>query len=208
MADTTGAPTLRNLSEGFESTPLRHFVGRLAGYDRVEKKPTKLNFVDVTVIESVEPWPQATAELEIWESNRTKSGWGVFANSVLPYLQPHEDFPALIGRMLEMKYTPGHKLPVKDKATGKFNDEEKNAWEVMSVDGKANSATPDTTEDEALNLLDGKTIEVFTPLAINTPVLRSNQNLLPKLTSRTFASEMVSENRATVDAQGVYHKVK
>ena len=86
--------TTRGLTEGEAATPLRKFYGILDSYspeERYGKTSVVMNFKDVEVIESTEPYPFPIAVIPIKLSNRKNSAWGVFSESLNAIIPEDQD---------------------------------------------------------------------------------------------------------------------
>jgi hypothetical protein len=209
----------RGLTEG--GTPLRHFKGRLNSFPKEAAKNyagtiVQLNFTDVDVIESLEPYPFPIATIGINLSNNKKSKWGIFSESLNKLIPESEDIDQQVGKMFEMKMTPGHKVFQKPRDAagttipgGKSVEVETEAWEVIALEGAVVAGKGTSAPAEiAKALLDGKNQADFNRLAYGDAVIRTDPNLLRSLGDNSFVTAQVQMGAFVKDANGVFHKVK
>ena len=205
------ALTIRGLQDDF-GTPLRKFTGRLDSYGVEQGKPAMLNFTELEVIASIEPYPFPSGVIEIWPSTRVKSKRGVFGTSLGKFIQPHEDLRDCIGKVIGMEMTEGHMLPKKDDESGEWKNVPMSAWEVFSVDGMqlaADGSAPaaKTPAERAMELLDGAGLGEFNQKAMADTVIRDDPTLLQQIVGKTFAQSLLDAGVFTKDQDDVYHRV-
>jgi len=136
--------------ESFENLPLKDFWGTLTAVSASmvtgvapSRLKVKLDFSKLEVIESDEPYTLPTAHIYILQSNREKSEWGVFGNSIdrilnarLPeYISPHliRGLRHCLDKRIHLRYTPQHLM--EDRATKA--EKLVSAWEVVEIEGEA-----------------------------------------------------------------------
>lgn len=205
--------SIRNLSEG--GTPLRRFYGILDSYSPERNQYNRirvgLNYKDLEVLESTEPYAFPICTIPISFSNRAKSKWGFFAKSIADCVPEDADIEYLIGKRIGMVFTDGkdgrpepHML-----YDGQTEEDVPTAvWEVFEVDGTVRGFGKKTPMDVALSILDGKNQNEFNTLALADPQIRQDTDLLKAITSKEFVATMITAGKVTVDAQGVHHVVK
>ena len=201
--------TIRGLQEDF-GTPIKKFKGTLVGYTLEPEKPAKLNFDNVEIIESTEPYPYPTCTIEIWPSNRIKSNWGIFGVSLGKLIPPEQDLKDCINKRFGMEFTGGHMLRRKNKETEEWGEVPVSAWEVYEVDGVTAGepgAAPVSARDRAKALLDGKTIGDFNKAAMADDAVRNDQELLASIVAKTFTAELVDSGEFIKDGDDIYRKV-
>ena len=216
MATERDPMSIRGLQEGEGRTPLRKFYGNLDSYisrpaKTYEGTVVDLNFADVEVIQSTEPYNFPIAIIPVALSNRVSSRWGVFSNSLSACIPPEEDLKHQVGKRIGMVFSDGldgrpepHSL-----YSGRTKREEPTAcWEVFEVAGVVAGAEVTSPKERAKRLLVGKTLAEFNAVAFQDPILRMPQNadLLRSVISKTFAKALVQAGEAAVDASGVYHE--
>ena len=209
--DIMSGLSVRNLETGQVRSPLREFKGRLEGVRRehneqYNRDSNHLSFVEVEVIESIEPYDFPIAELTFSASNRTRSLWGIFGTTLVKLLADGEDLKDTIGRVYHLKVTPGHMLPSRDPNTNKWTDTERDAWEVIGLEGKA-AVKPSSSgaTEEALRILDGKTTSQFNAAALSNPAVRADPKVQSAIMGKTFIRMAVDAGMVTVDADGIHH---
>uniref|UniRef100_A0A6M3L8J3 Uncharacterized protein n=1 Tax=viral metagenome TaxID=1070528 RepID=A0A6M3L8J3_9ZZZZ len=210
--DPLDALSIWNLQEGFKTTPLVKFRGRLVGIVLVEGKPVMFQFTELEVIKSTEPYDLPTTELEVgWSSNRIDSKWGVFGMSLRPFLAEGQDLKDMIEHVIGMEFTAGHMLPRKNKETDKWESLPASAWEVFEVDGATLDGAAGggkTPADIAEDLLNGKTLVEFNGAAVQIDAIRNDPEMLRAVSDKSFVASMVSSGKFTVDPDsGKYARV-
>ena len=204
--------SIRGLTDSdFKQSPLREFKGVLDSYGLEEKKPVSMNFREMEVIDSIEPYPFPTGVIDIWASPKIKSVWGVFGVSLAKLIPEGSDLKDCINGNFHMKMTPGHMLPkkIKDEATGieEWKDVAKECWEVISFNGVTADGVGKSPTDTATDLLDGKTLMNFNLDALQNEIIRGDNELLSAIVSKAFADGLVAAGKFTIDPEGIYHKV-
>jgi hypothetical protein len=203
--------SFRGLTDSGFDSPLRDFRGTFDSwavkedtrFDRT-RVVVQLNFKDVEVLESVEPWEFPIATIEIGHSNRKRSRWGVLAESALKFI-PDGDIGDLVGHTLRMKVTPGHMLY--DGRQGKEVPTE--AWEIIEIDGRGSGKSAQVTikrtpEQAALQILHGKTLAEFNQQVLRDPDVRTDSNLLLSIINNTWVQSQIAAGNVTVDSSGIH----
>lgn len=223
----------RGFEDGFQRTPLRHFKGKLdkIGGHMIDRfAPPRLEviytFSEMEVIDSTEPYLAPIADLTILHSSRKKSAMGYLGASIdkiinagLPADAPAsqvkgQDF--LMGKILEMKMTPGHMIFSREAK----EDRPQDCWEVIGVEGftspvsapaisqaaaGASQAAPKSAVQEALTLLDGKTEQQWNQAIFNSPIIKADANLINLILQRQFLSSLETVGTVIKDGDGIYH---
>lgn len=197
--------TSRGLKESFQRIPLRRFKGKLVDYTldpipNSQKMRVHLNFADVSVIESTEPYQFPIAIIPITYSDKKNSLWGIFSTSLLQFLMDEEDIKDAKGRFLELVLTPDHHFGRNLEGEEIIMD----AWEVASVEGAVSKVNP---IEKALELLDGKNESTFNQAVFNEPALKGT-DVLSAILNKTFLTTMKGSGQITLDDDGTYHVVK
>lgn len=198
--------SIRGLTEGFQS-PLKQFKGRYAGHKTEPAYDPKkirviLQFTDVDVIDSTEPYQFPTAEIRINHSTKKGSMWGIFSESLLKLIDDDKDLKDCKGMVLEMKLTPDHHFG-ENKDTGE--EIVRSAWEVLSVEGKKGSTSKVNASDRALQLLNGKTLAQFHQIAFADPAIKGDTALQEAILDETFVTAMLAAGKLTKDKNEIYH---
>jgi len=212
MSETQDIISTRGLVDADFGTPLRKFTGVFDSYapDEAAKFGTRvnLNFKDIEVIESAEPYAYPIATLSIKLSNRKRSAWGHFGDSLNELIPEAEDLKDQVSKRIGMQLSIGVKFG-KNRDTGE--DIVANCWEVYSVDGKEKGGSPGATamsaKDRAIELLDGKTLPEFNNVVYADPLVQKDPELLRSITDRTLVVALKATGMFTEDENGVMHKV-
>ncbi len=213
--------SIRGLVEG-GGTPLRHFKAKFAGYETepatgYEGTRVNLNFADLEVIASTEPYNLPTTVINLGLSNRKKSKWGYFGDSLAAFLAPEEDIKSCTHRILELVYSDGldgRPSPDTTKIWQRDSDREQYpdgmvpnpTWTVIGLDGaqKAESGSIESANDKLLRELIGKTRADFNKAAFTLEYVRANPALQRAVTDKSFITGMVASGAAHEDANGVF----
>lgn len=214
MEEGTGIPqpSVRGLKDSSFGTPLTHFKGKFHSYAtslsqfKDKKGNSKvnviLNFSDIVVIASKEPYNFPTAQIEIPYSEYNKSRWGQWGNSLAKFLADGEDVAQAVGRTLEMKVTEGHDLGQKDEVTkAKVLS---TCWEVIGIEGAGVKVDPMT---RLMELIEGKSTQEFNQLALADTSIRTDQSIVSGLINNTLLPALEGKNQIKKDDKGIWHKV-
>jgi len=197
--------SVRNLQE--PGTPLRKFYGVLESFPHEQsgygKTRVNLNFTQVQVLESTEPYPFPIATVAINLSNRKNSSWGVFGESLIKCLPEGADIDFCIGKKMGLEMEVGHKFGTDQDG----NEMLGNCWKVFEVAGVVAGAKQITAKDKAVELLDGKTVQEHTTLALADPQIRSDTDLQKAIVSKDFYNSLQQAGMFSKDAQGIYHRL-
>ena len=229
---------VRDFEQGFEKTPLREFTGKLENIlpNLVEGKNggkswvnVGMNFSDVKVIMSTEPYQLTIAQIEIPQSNREQSLWGIFGGSIGKLIPATADMGFCIQKYMHMKMTSGHMLyDGKEK-----KDMPRDAWECMALSatpivvGQVQSApagalpplgmpglppagpkAPANAVEAALALLDGRTEQEWQAVVFNDAMVKSDGNVVNAIIARTFLNPLALAGKIIMSGDMKYHVVK
>jgi len=187
-------------------TPLREFTGTLDSYYPEERQfgtVVVLNFKDVEVIRAAEPYNFPIATLAIKLSNKKRSGWGIYADSLAAVLPADQDIKDCVGKRLKLEMEEGH-VYGQDRVTG--DDLVGNPWKVKELEGGAvavGAAIP-TAKDRAKELLIGKTRAEFNKAAYADPLIRKDTALQRAITDKSFVNSLVQLGEVVEDENGVF----
>lgn len=221
MADEK-IPSVRGLIES-DIGPLRRFYGVLDSCPQEEKKydegtpnerkstQISLNFKDLEVVESVEPYNFPIYTVQFTLSNRKKSKYGVFGVSLAnildlglteaqkdptspEYVKPTDrpDLADCIGKRMGLVMADGedgrpaqHDLfdgRAKDETHPKGQDVPTSSWECFFVEGYGSTEGDGKSPlDAAMDLLDGKTAAQFNAAALESEVIRQDADLMSSI---------------------------
>lgn len=221
--------SIRGLVEGGKG-PLKEFKGKLVGYtsevnSRSKKTVFLINFSDLEVIESTEPYNFPVFQIRINASNRANSAWGIYAKSLQRVLDSgvdkntpdnqRKDIKDTVGKLYHIKLTPGHDFGESDEIDPETKKKKRiiqECWEVVEVEGfgsgAASSGSRQSPGEVAEALLDGKTVQQFSTEAFQNEAIRSDPDLQRAIADRSFITALVSTNKFIQDAAtGIYKKV-
>tara|TARA_Y100000310_G_scaffold261199_1_gene270439 strand:- start:583 stop:1347 length:765 start_codon:yes stop_codon:yes gene_type:complete len=224
-------------------TPLRHFKGRCVDIEPTQQQRTydgetrnslalKYKFTEVEVFASVTPYPFATGEFTLYNNNPQEAPspstpYGIWSGSIGSIIGTDSKVPAIIGKVLEVKYTDGHSMFRRNAETGNFDEISGSAFEVLSIDGQvsmvggaagpagsSSAAAPTGVSDEDIiaklvELADGKNASDFVSAALVDDVVKASAVFSSILQDQGAAqvAALVATNKINIDAEGVLHKV-
>lgn len=204
--------SIRGLTEGGFETPLRRFKGRYVGLktepitdaqgNTTGKIRVILQYSDVEVIDSTEPYNFPTAEIRFSHSLKKGSKWGIFSESLVKLLPEDEDLNECKGKMMELVYTPDHDFG-ENRDTGERIVS--SIWEVASIEGGGAKVNP---IERALELLDGKTIAEFNQVVFSDPAIKGDVAFGETLLDDSFIKSMLDSGKVTKNDDGVCHVKK
>lgn len=220
---TEARVSTRGLVEGgYEQSPLRRFRGKFAGYTTAPATGyagtrVTLNFTEVDVLQSVAPYNFPTAQLETGLSNRKKSKWGYFSDSLNALMDEEEDIQDQEGKLMEMVFCDGldERPAPRPIFSAKADIEEypdrmvpTPYWAVAELEGVVAGAEKQTPAGRAEELLDGKTLAEFNKAAYADPLVKTDVELQRAITDKSFVKSMLSAGTFTKGPDNVYHKVR
>lgn len=205
--------SVRNLKDSQFGTPLQDFEGTYVGFEteinaKFNKTIVVLNFKDIQVHKSTEPYPFPIAQIRINFSQSKGSAWGIFAGSLVKLLKPEQDIKDASGMHIRLQLTPGHKFGT-DKTQGSptYGQEIiRDCWEVVGVSGESAKAADGAAR--ALELLDGKTAPEFSQVVFSDPAVKADAAVLQAILGNTFIPSMMQQGKVTKDDKNIYHVVK
>lgn len=205
--------SIRGLKDS--GTPLREFKGKLESYSvdppdtrylkegEQGKNRVTLNFSEIKVIKSTEPYLFPVAQIGITYSDKSNSMWGIFSKSLGKCVPESEDLKHQVGRTFHMLMTPNHKFG-RDRVSGA--DIIRDAWEVQGVEGAATAQV--NPLKKALDLLDGKTEPDFHQAVFQDGDVKKDTSLFSSILNKQFIPSMIDAGQVTKDADGIYHVVR
>ena len=197
--------SVRGLIDSDFGTPLRRFYGVLDSFypeDRQYGTMVILNFKDVEVVESAEPYNFPTATCAIKLSNKKRSAWGIFAESLAELLSDGQDIKDCIGKKLGLFMEEGH-IYGEDRITGE--DMVGNPWHVFEAEGvTARAEAVGSAKDRAKELLIGKTRAEFNKAAYADTLIRKDTALQRAITDKSFITSLIQLGEIEEDENGVF----
>ena len=123
--------SVRGLVDSDFDLPVRSFDGIFAGYEQepargYEGTRINLNFNEIENLVTVAPYNLPTVTLNIGQSNKNKSRWGYFGNSLAELLAPDEDIKDCKGRRFSMAFCDG--LDGRPEPKPIWQRDAQNAW--------------------------------------------------------------------------------
>jgi hypothetical protein len=201
--------SIRNLIDGFQRIPVKEFKGKLDSFTtelvtRFQPARTyvNLNYSEVEVIETAEPYPFPILQISMSLNIRRVSQWTILADSIAKLVSPQQDIKDTIGMVHHMKLTPGHMMWNRDERQATPRD----AWEIIDLSGgMLKEKTAGNSTDRALELLDGKIEEEWNQLVFQDKVVKGDSKLIDDIIHRKFLPTMESAGRIVKDTNGVWH---
>lgn len=231
-------PSVRSLVES-DIGPLRRFTGMLDSIPQEEQTwgegtaderksmRLSLNYKDLEVIESVEPYHFPIYSVLLGLSNRKKSKYGVFGSSLTEildqqyseaqtdpdspnYIKPTDrmDLGDCIGKRIGMVMADGedgrpamHLLfdgRAKDEEHPRGQDVPTATWEVYMVEGVGVAGAGGVSPmDKAMELLDGKTVDEFRAAAMQDDLVKGDMTLLQSIGKPDTAADSFGNTMVT-----------
>ncbi len=199
-------------------TPLRRFKATLQNYvsekrqdqaSNREYMTIQFNFVDLVVMESVEPYPFPIATIGIGYSTTTDTRWDVFASSIKKLFGTTPSLDEIVSKGQEWGYLPC-KL-TKRLESGEWIKAPDEGWQLVSLDGldsgSAEQAAQDITE-RIIEMADGKTDQAFLQDFYQDPEVRKHPDLITAASNRSLLASLEAAGRISRDSNGVWHKAE
>lgn len=212
----------RNLTDGFQQTPLQEFVGVFEDFEAktndrfsTESKVSVdvvLKFTDLEVICSREPYNFPIAQIPFKHNQSAQSKWGIFYKSLLKFLP--ED--------ATLEEAKGHKLHIGTESHSLYQGRERGTQPtdclvVLSVDGasvevsagtghaSSSAKVVESSVVAAVKLLDGKSEAEFNQAALRSDVVKKDSGLVNQIVSRTFIKTLEETSVVVKGEDGKYH---
>lgn len=228
--------SIRGLIEG-GGTPLRRFKGKLADYNTEPATGydgTRVNLMfgpDIEVLQSTEPYNLPTAVINLGLSNKKRSKWGYFSDSLAKFLPAEEDLKDCVGKVVGLVFTDGlddrpspedtkiwnRDEGIKARSAQGLAGEELEALGVVYPDGMvptpvfivyelegaavAEGGAVESSADKLLKVLIGNTRAEFNKEALK---LKPTPELQRAIIDKSFITGMVAAGKAHEDANGVF----
>ena len=222
-------------TDAFSRTPLIRFRGTLKDLNLVKNERFEnsqravFDFIDVTVMESTEPYPFPIAQIEInYRPEGKDNPWDIWKKSVYAAFGD-ENYDTMMERLIgaeqEWYYADVMLRRTANERAGEEPDKDEagkdiwklrpsKAWTVTWVEGgkSAAAAAGKTLNEAAVELLVGKTREqfqaaVFSPEGNSLKAYGAEYNkLVEQLSQQQYLPALVALGMVTVDENGVYSK--
>lgn len=215
--------SVRGLRDSDFENPLRKFTGTFDGYEKMkatgyEGYRIDLNFKDidnVTVAKGfVYNFPTATINLP--ESNKHKSRWGYFGDSLAKLMLPDEDIKEQKGKVMTLVFCDGQDgrpepKPIwnRDADPAEFPDKmvPTPVWIVVEIEGAVSTsggvAVVSTAEWAEQNLI-GKTRAQFNKWAFGDPTVRKDTPFQRLISDKSFINSLLQLSRVVEDENGIF----
>jgi len=213
--------SIRGLVDSDFDNPLRKFTGVFDGYitspatgyagTRIE-----LNFKDLDDIIAVSPYNFATTVINLGLSNKHKSRFGYFADSLAKLLPPGDDIKDAKGKTVVLVFCDGQDgrpapKPIwsKDADPSEYPDKmvPTPVWVIESVDGVSSGGeivTGSSTAEYAEDNLIGKTRAQFNKWAFDDARIRKDAALQRSISDKSLINALLKLGKVIVDENGVF----
>ncbi len=224
--------SVRGLVDSDFENPLRKFDGTFAGFDTAPAQgyagtriDLKFKDIDNVVVAPGFVYNFPTASINLGLSNKNKSRWGYFANSLAALLPADEDIKDCEGKVLSLEYCDGQKgsddliraepKPIwnKEADPAEFADKmvPTSVWIVTAIEGVSAGGATETdggdAADWALENLIGKTKAEFNKWAFKDSRIRKDTGLQRSITDKSFITSLVQLEKIAEDADRVFQLV-
>ena len=214
--------SVRGLVDSDFDMPLRSFTGTFDGYDTAPAQgysgtrvDLKFRDLDVDDIVSVSPYNFPTAVINLGLSNKNKSKWGYFANSLGKLLPANEDIKDCKGRRMKLVLADGQDgrpapKPIwsRDADPTEYPDKmvPTPVWIVTELEGGvvAGEVVKLSAAEWAEGNLVGKTRAQFNKWAFADPLVRKDKELQRSITDKSFINSLIQLGRVAEDEDGVF----
>lgn len=216
--------SVRGLTDGFD-VPVRSFDGIFGEYNSKAAgnfggSIVSLSFGEIDNVVAITPYNLPTVTIEIWLSNKHKSGWGYYGDSLAEQIPEDEDIKDCIGKRMSLVFCDGidgrpapkpiwQKTP-SDEMLIKHPDKQipTAVWIVTAVEGSTVSsgeiAGGVSAADWAEQNLIGKTRADFNKWAFSDPAVRKDAGLQRSITDKSFINSLLQLERVVEDENGVF----
>lgn len=209
MEDLRGQVNIgaKDLVEGYQVTPLREFVGVLEDFvperdEQYNRIRISLQFTDVEVIESTEPYPFPIVQLTVPFSQRKRSQMGFLVNS-LDKVMPGATLSSLVKQRVRMKVVSENF----GRWRGETEDRIRGCWEIQEITSKPKVAQ--SAYEVALGLAEGKSPTALTEFyqqAFKNSAIKADKEVLDKILRKTFIEEAIEAGALYISDDGLIER--
>ena len=214
--------SVRGLVDSDFDIPVRECDAILDSYETApatgyEGTRVSLNFKELDNVVAISPYNLPTLVINVGLSNKHKSKWGYFGDSLAPLLPPDEDIKDCIGRTMHLVFADGQEgrpapKPIwnRDADPSEFPDKmvPTPVWLVTAVGGVSAEGTATkgvvSAADWAEENLVGKTRAEFNKWAYADPKVRKDTPLQRSITDKSFINGLMTLKRIEEDENGVF----
>lgn len=197
--------------------PLLGFTGTLETVTTSDTeygtKKYTFNFGSITDVKCSEGYtyefPVAQVAVNRGKKITKTSPYGILLDSVQRIAPDAKDWLGLVGGTYRVEYTPDHEL-----FNRKFMDDntlprtiQGSAWEIVEVvagAGEIPDGEPQSTEDIALELLNGKTRQQFMLAAMKDSSINADKAFSGNIRNGKWLKSMIESYRVVVDDDGIH----
>lgn len=201
--ETSGLSPLRRFKSILQSIKKETRMGNRGPYD-----VAIFSFTDVEVLESTEPYPFPTAQLQISHSTRTETRWAAFADSIRRLFGEEEGATTdpLVGKKQEWAMLPAPtRRPVDlNEPQGDWETQDTDCWQVVSVEGAAEAAAD--LSAHILELLDGVPEAKSSEVLLADKQVMASPDTINAITGRALLPALLASGALMRDEEGVLHK--
>ena len=225
---TTDKLSVRGLIDSDFDLPVKSFSGIFAGY---EKEPARgydgtrivLHYTDIEDVVCAEGqvYNLPTVTLNIGLSNKHKSRWGYYSDSLVEFLDDDEDIDDKFGSRQHVEFCDGESGRAKPKPIwSRDADQEKfpdkmvptAVWIITAVEGstagkKGKDDGVDAVAWAEENII-GKTRAEFNKWAYSDPIVRKDTALTRSITDKSFINGLLTLGKIVEDENGVFELVE
>ena len=189
------------LVEGRERTPLVEIKAKLDSWnvgqpDQYGRTYVELNFTEVEVLQSREPYHFPVAQLWLKYSDRANSAWGMFLKSMTGFAEDFLTLPGLRLHLLKHMHDYGE-----DQDGNRMLGE---VWELKGIEGTPTERV--SAEEQALRLLDGKTEPEWNQSVFKDNIVKADASIVTQIVNKTFLLAMIAQGKVTKDEAGILHR--
>ncbi len=192
--------------DGYETAPATGYQGT-----RVE-----VQYKDLDNVVAISPYNFPTKVINVGLSNKNKSKWGYFANSLVDLIAADEDIKDCKGRKMSLVYCDGQDSrpppkPIwnKDADPSEYPDKmvPTPVWIVTAIEGGVTAiASGESAAEWAEENLVGKTKADFNKWAMADQKVRADKDLQRSIVDKSFITGLVTLNKVVEDGDGVFQR--
>ena len=215
--------SVRGLVDSDFDIPVRECDAIFGGYDTAaatgyDGTRVDLHFseLDNVVCAPGQVYNLPTLNINVGLSNKHKSKWGYFGDSLAALLPPDEDIKDAVGKSMHIVLADGQEgrpapKPIwnRDADPAEFPDKmvPTPVWLVTSVGGVSAGEAADSGQsaaDYAEENIFGKTRAEFNKWAYSDPKIRKDTALQRSITDKSFINSLIQLKRIEEDENGVF----
>lgn len=214
--------SVRNLVDSDFDLPVREFDGVFGSFETApatgyDGTRVSVNYGDIDNVVAVSPYNLPTVVLNMGLSNKHKSKWGYYGDSLAALIPPDEDIKDCKGQVHHVVLADGQDgrpapKPIwsRDADPAEFPDKmvPTPVWVVTAVNGatveEASGEKGQAAPDWAEKNLIGKSRADFNKWAYADPKIRKDTALQRSITDKSFINSLLKLGRVHEDADGIF----